>query len=139
MSGDFPVDDEPREWDAHAMSRFYREFREHRKEFVDHRTKAEERMDEAHAFFSQGFPDHARDEKDFQRSVASAFGIDRHGNPDFVGHRMTHEAQTRAAEAQTKFWTDLTSEIAKKGTIGVLVIVVGLLVVGAAAKLGIKP
>lgn len=139
MSDDFHVDDEPRDWDNVAMSRFYREFRAHRKEFIEHRTKSEERMDEAHRFFSKDFPDHARDEKTFQSAVASAFGIDRNGNPDFVRHRMAHEEQTRAAEAQTKFWTDLRAEVAKKGTIGVLVIIIGLLAVGAASKLGIRP
>jgi tetrahydromethanopterin S-methyltransferase subunit E len=42
-----------------------------------------------------------------------------------------------AAEAQTEFWRELRLDIAKKGIWGLLIIVVGLIMVGISAKLGI--
>ena len=58
---------------------------------------------------------------------------------DVDGHRKYHEAKIKAAKAEEEFWTDLKLDIAKKGTWGVLVIIIGLVLVGLSAKLGISP
>lgn len=56
---------------------------------------------------------------------------------DPVAHRMAHEAMMRAAQAQEKFWNELKLDVAKKGVIGILVILVGLIVIGLYVKLGL--
>lgn len=52
-------------------------------------------------------------------------------------HRAAHEAMIRASAAQERFWVELKLDIAKKGLWGVLVIIAGLVLVGAAAKTGV--
>lgn len=76
---------------------------------------------------------------DEMRHLRSAFPKDEDGNVDYDGHRKYHEHLIRAAEAQEAFWHDLKKEIIKKGIIGTLVIGLGLLWLGAQAKLGIPP
>ena len=58
---------------------------------------------------------------------------------DVAAHRMAHEAMISAARAQEQFWRDLRLDIAKKGVWGLLIIVLGLVLVGASTKLGIRP
>lgn len=62
-------------------------------------------------------------------------------NEDPLKHRLYHEAVMRAAEAQEKFWNELRLDIAKKSAWGVMILLVGLLLAGLAAKTGfsIKP
>lgn len=61
-----------------------------------------------------------------------------HAFPDGVdNHRTAHEAMIRAAKAEERFWSELKLDIAKKGVWGLLVIIVGLLLVGASVKLGL--
>lgn len=112
-------------WSDEKLSSFYAEFCEHKGEM--------------HAFVKVDFPSHARDEKSFQDRVLDAFVLDDRGEPDMVGHRKYHAAQIAAAQAQEKFWIDLRTEIAKKGAIGILVILLGLMATGLAAKFGIGP
>lgn len=58
--------------------------------------------------------------------------------PDGVqAHRSAHEAMIKAATAQETFWNELKLEVAKKGIIGAIVIVVGLILAGISVKLGI--
>ena len=71
------------------------------------------------------------------KSMRGAFPKDEEGNVDYDGHRKYHEQLIRAAEAQTEFWNDLKKEVAKKGVIAIIVIVCGLLWLGAQAKLGL--
>jgi hypothetical protein len=52
-------------------------------------------------------------------------------------HRHAHEAMIKASAAQERFWDELKLDIAKKGLWGLLVIVVGLVLVGAATKVGV--
>jgi len=54
-----------------------------------------------------------------------------------AAHRAAHEAMIKAAAAEEKFWAELRLDIAKKGLWGLLVIIAGLVLVGAATKLGI--
>lgn len=56
---------------------------------------------------------------------------------DFDGHRKAHEAMIKAAQAQERFWNEMKLDIAKKGTVGLLVIIIGLVMTGLATKLGI--
>lgn len=73
------------------------------------------------------------------KHMRSAFPKDEDGEVDYDGHRKYHEHLIRAAEAQEAFWNDLKKEIIKKGIIGAMVIALGLLWLGAQAKLGISP
>ena len=67
----------------------------------------------------------------------SAFAQNPDGSIDFDGHRRYHESMIRAANAQERFWLELKLDIAKKGLWGLLVIVVGLVIVGVQAKVGL--
>lgn len=53
-------------------------------------------------------------------------------------HRASHLAMIRAAEAQEKFYNDLKLDLVKKGTWGLLVIIIGLVLTGAFVSLGAK-
>lgn len=57
---------------------------------------------------------------------------------DPVEHRKYHEAIMRAAEAQEKFWNELRLDMAKKSAWGVMILLIGLLMAGLAAKTGIN-
>ena len=83
------------------------------------------------------FREFVRKDESFREKLVSAFAHDKSGRPDFIGHKQYHEAQIKAAEAQEAFWRDLKTEVAKKGTIGLLVIILGLIAAGAASKFGI--
>jgi len=72
------------------------------------------------------------------RHVRAAFPKDEDGEVDYDGHRKYHESLIRAAEAQEAFWNDLKKELIKKGLLGAIVIAIGLLWLGAQAKLGIS-
>lgn len=57
--------------------------------------------------------------------------------PDGVeAHRMSHEAMIKAAQAEEKFWTEMKLDLAKKGTWGLLIILMGLMLAGLSVKLG---
>ena len=71
------------------------------------------------------------------RKMSAAFTTNEDGSVDFEGHRKFHEEKIRAAKAETEFWRELKLEIAKKGVWSLLVIICGLVVVGASAKLGL--
>ena len=71
------------------------------------------------------------------KHMRAAFPKDEQGEVDYDGHRKYHEHLIKAAEAQEAFWTDLKKEIIKKGVLGALVIAIGLLWLGAQAKLGL--
>lgn len=71
------------------------------------------------------------------KKISSAFTTNEDGSTDFEGHRKFHEEKIRAAKAEAEFWRELKLEIAKKGLWSLLVIICGLVVVGAAAKLGL--
>lgn len=51
-------------------------------------------------------------------------------------HRLAHEAMMKAAVAEERFWQELKIDIAKKGAWGLLIIVLGLALMGLAAKFG---
>lgn len=71
------------------------------------------------------------------QKINSAFAKNDDGTIDHAGHRQFHESMIAAANAQEQFWRELKLEIAKKGVWGLLVIIVGLVLVGLSAKLGI--
>lgn len=70
---------------------------------------------------------------------SDAFPRNDKDEPDFTGHRDYHVAKIRAAQAEEKFWTELRLEVAKKGVIGVIVVLAGLILVGLQVKLGFFP
>ena len=70
--------------------------------------------------------------------VVRAFPTNKEGQIDADGHRTYHEALIRSAEAQEKFWLDLKQDLIKKGLWAVIFVVVGLIVTGISAKLGIR-
>lgn len=51
---------------------------------------------------------------------------------DVVGHRLIHEAQLKAKEAEEQFWRDLKLDLAKKGLWALLIFftIAGLITVG---------
>ena len=58
--------------------------------------------------------------------------------PDGVhAHRVAHEAMIKAATAEESFWREMKLEIAKKGLVGLVVILVGLVLAGVSVKLGL--
>jgi len=71
------------------------------------------------------------------KELQDAFPRDSDGNPDTGGHRRYHEAAIEAMQAQTEFWKELRLEIAKKGAWGLLILICGLILTGAAAKMGL--
>lgn len=72
------------------------------------------------------------------KKIEGAFPRNDDGVTDFEGHKRFHESKIRAAEAEARFWEELKLDIAKKGTWGVLIIVLGLIAVGLSAKFGIS-
>lgn len=56
---------------------------------------------------------------------------------DIRGHRLYHERLIRNVMAQEDFWNGLKSDLAKKGLWAVLLIVVGLIIAGLSAKIGL--
>ena len=71
------------------------------------------------------------------RMLHNAFPRTDSGETDLEGHRKYHEAMIKSAQAQEAFWRELRLDIAKKGTWGLLIIVLGLVMAGIAAKFGI--
>lgn len=70
------------------------------------------------------------------KKIHKGFPTDQAGEVDFEGHRKYHESMIKAAEAQAEFWQELKLDIVKKGVWGLLIIAVGLVLTGLAAKLG---
>lgn len=70
-------------------------------------------------------------------NMKSGFPRDEDGSADYEGHRKYHEQLIRTAEAQEEFWRELRLDVAKKGAWSLLLIVLGLISVGALAKLGL--
>lgn len=70
--------------------------------------------------------------------MEGAFARNDDGSVDFDGHRRYHESMIEAAREQAAFWKELKMDIAKKGTWGLLIIVVGLILVGIQTKFGLK-
>lgn len=52
-------------------------------------------------------------------------------------HRAAHVAWLKAKDAEIQFWQELKLDIAKKGTWGILVVIVGLIFVGLTVKAGV--
>ena len=71
------------------------------------------------------------------KKIHGGFPRNDMGETDFSGHREAHEEMIKAARAQAEFWNELKLDVAKKGIWGILIVVVGLIVAGLAAKLGI--
>ena len=55
-----------------------------------------------------------------------------------IPHKESHQAMMDAAKAEKKFWDDLRDDVLKKSIWGVLQILVTLIGLGLAAKLGIN-
>jgi hypothetical protein len=73
----------------------------------------------------------AREELDFA-NFRKAFP-----NDDPAGHRRYHESEIEAALDRKKLWGELRKDLVSKGLWSVLLVLVGLVVTGAAAKLGV--
>ena len=71
------------------------------------------------------------------KKISSAFTTNDDGTTDFEGHRRFHEQKIVAGKAEADFWRELKLEIAKKGIWSLLVVICGLIVIGASAKLGL--
>ena len=71
------------------------------------------------------------------KKLEGAFPRNDDGSADFEGHKRFHDTKIKAAEAEMKFWQELKLDLAKKGAWGVMIIVIGLIMLGLSAKLGI--
>lgn len=71
------------------------------------------------------------------QKINGAFAKNDDGSVDFDGHRRYHEEMIRAAKAQTEFWQELKLDIVKKGIWGGIIILIGIIVTGLMAKLGL--
>lgn len=106
------VDEKRERWSDKELESFHQEFREH----------------------VERFERHMQDEAALMSSFLKAYP-----NDDPVAHRQYHEAVMRAAEEQEKFWRELRIDIAKKSIWGIITLLVGLVLAGAAVKLGARP
>ena len=88
--------------------------------------------DKLESFYDE-FREHRIEEQERWEKVLSAFP-----NEDPLKHRLYHEAVMRAAEAQEKFWNELRLDVAKKSAWGVMILLIGLLLAGLAAKTGVN-
>lgn len=80
-----------------------------------------------------------QERKVFQDELAKAIGPIMDAFPDGpANHRMAHEKQMKAAEAEENFWRELKVGIAKKSIWGILQVLIFLLVAGLAAKFGLN-
>jgi hypothetical protein len=70
-----------------------------------------------------------------QQKMNEAFPHHDDGTPDFAGHRDYHEELIQAARAKTRFYDELRIDLAKKGVLFVLAVLLGLIVVGVQIKL----
>ena len=67
------------------------------------------------------------------------FKIIMNAFPDGIqNHRNAHQAMIDAAKAQENFWKELKLDLTKKGIWGILTVLVGLALVGLAAKAGVR-
>lgn len=66
-----------------------------------------------------------------------AFPKDRNNRPDMSGHRRSHEADIAAAKAKERFYEELRLDLAKKGSWALVMVIAGLVLMGALAKLGL--
>lgn len=71
------------------------------------------------------------------QNFKSAFPVTAQGEVDVDGHRRYHEAKIKAALAEESFWRELKLDLAKKGAWFLLLVILGLVVMGAMAKMGI--
>ena len=132
------TDSTARRWSDREIEQMSRLLNEHVKAFSEHRDTCSDQHNEVHVFITKTFPAHAESEDRRFSRLEGAFPRDDRGDSDLIGHKQYHDAQIKAAQAQEEFWRDLKSEVAKKGTIGLLVILLGLIAAGAAAKFGIN-
>lgn len=88
------------------------------------------------AAFNRALEDHEEREK---RNLEAALDeLKKDAFPDGpANHKNAHQAMINAAQAQERFWNELKLDIAKKGTWGLLITVVGLLMLGIAVKFGL--
>ena len=56
-------------------------------------------------------------------------------NDDPVGHCAAHQKMIDAAIAQEKFWSELRLELAKKGAVALMFLLLGLIAAGFTLKL----
>lgn len=88
--------------------------------------------DEKLEIFRNEFIAHCHSEEALFEKIMSAFPLN-----DPVFHRQQHESQIKAAAAQEAFWAELRVELAKKSLWGLITLLVGLILAGAAFKMGI--
>ena len=78
-------------------------------------------------------------EKKEEELLDEKFKIFMNAFPDGIqNHRNTHQAMIDAAKAQENFWKELKLDLTKKGIWGILTVLVGLALVGLAAKAGVR-
>lgn len=87
------------------------------------------------AAFNRALEEHEeREKKNFEDGIAK---LKADAFPDGAeNHKNAHQAMINAAQAQERFWNELKLDIAKKGTWGLLVTLIGMVMLGVAVKFG---
>jgi len=96
---------------------------------MDHETKQE--LDKIQAMLAEISTD--------MKTVGKAFPRNSLGEIDADGHRTYHEALIRGAREQEQFWASLKTDLATKGLVAVIFVVIGLLITGVSTKLCLPP
>lgn len=88
-------------------------------------------------------PDRVRKLEQRCEDYGQAFPSLNAGMPDLTGHRDYHERKIAATRAEEEFWRDLKMDIARKGVVGSIIIILGLISAGIIytikQKIGIAP
>ena len=86
--------------------------------------------------FNRALEEHeVREKKNFDEGIEK---LKKDAFPDGAeNHKNAHQAMINAAQAQERFWNELKLDIAKKGTFGLLITPLGLLMLGIAVKFGL--
>ncbi len=88
------------------------------------------------AFVKKEFEAHEAREKTNTVALIEAFKAEAFVDTP-AQHKSAHQSLIDASKAEEAFWRDLRSDIAKKSIWGVLQILLTLIAIGAAAKLGL--
>ena len=93
--------------------------------------------DDIREYFDDQLREHEKREMAAVKELIDAFSKDAFPSSPSE-HRAGHQAQIDASRAEEAFWRDIKVDMAKKSVWAIMQVLLGLIVVGIAAKLGIS-
>lgn len=87
-------------------------------------------------YFDEKLREHEKREMEQIRTLIESFSREAFPNSP-AEHKAGHQAQIDASRAEEQFWRDIKIDMAKKSFWAIMQVLLGLLAVGLAAKLGI--